>query len=150
MTSDTDRNLVLFARPKHLKLLKDPKITVKVENATTDGSLLLTLNSDHPALWVRLEIDDAKLPPLVTDRKDLPKMTGSPARGNLPGAGMKAMAADGETEDPEKDEVMVPFEDNFFHLDGREPVTVLYRGKLNGEAVESAVKVTAVNMTWDP
>ncbi|GAQ87341.1 beta-mannosidase [Klebsormidium nitens] len=140
--SYASRNLVLFARPKHLKLLKDPKITVKVESAASDGSLLLTLNSEHPALWVRLEIDDTKLPPLVTDRDDRPKLPGTPDRG----AKIEAAA----TEEREKDEDIVLFEDNFFHLDGREPVTTLYRGRLTREVVTRALKATAVNMTWDP
>jgi hypothetical protein len=120
-----------------------------VEPAASDGSLLLTLKSEHPALWVRLEIDDAKLPPLATDGHDLPKLTGASARGKSPGAGVEAAATERGNHKPGKEDI-VPFEDNFFHLDGRDPVTVLYRGKLSGEVVRSALKVTAVNMTWDP
>jgi hypothetical protein len=132
-----------------LKLLKNPKITVKVEPAASDGSLLLTLKSEHPALWVRLEIDNANLPPLATDGHDLPRLTGASAPGNSPSAGVEAAATERCNHKPGKED-MVPFEDNFFNFYLRGPVTVLYRGKLSGAVVRSALKVAAVNMTWDP
>jgi len=53
------RNLVLFARPKHLEL-PDPRISCEVETAE-DGGFLVTIQSRKPALWAWLEIPDAHL-----------------------------------------------------------------------------------------
>ncbi|MBN1402113.1 MAG: glycoside hydrolase family 2 protein [Anaerolineae bacterium] len=48
------RNLVTFARPKHLELI-EPEIHTSVENAG-DGSFLVTLEADKPVLWAWLEL----------------------------------------------------------------------------------------------
>jgi beta-mannosidase len=71
---ELSRNLVLFARPKHLEL-RDPGTTWTVAPAPGGGSAI-TVGTRHPALWLRLECGDAR------------------------------------------------FSDNWFHSDGKTPVTV--------------------------
>lgn len=53
---ELSRNLVLFARPKHLQL-RAPAIAATVA-AAGDGAFAITLAARHPALWTRLELDD--------------------------------------------------------------------------------------------
>ena len=48
------RNLVLWARPKHLDLV-EPRIATSVK-AGADGTFVVNLRSKHPALWTRLEL----------------------------------------------------------------------------------------------
>jgi beta-mannosidase len=52
------RNLVLFARPKHLEL-EPPRITRRIAAAAQPGSFQVTLSARRPALWVWLELDGA-------------------------------------------------------------------------------------------
>jgi beta-mannosidase len=49
------RNMVLFSRPKHLALEKDPGIQCVVRD-TRDGSFEVALAAKHPALWAWLEL----------------------------------------------------------------------------------------------
>ena len=51
------RNLVLFARPKHLAL-GDPEVDVSIE-AGEGGSATVTLSVRRPALWAWIEAEDA-------------------------------------------------------------------------------------------
>jgi beta-mannosidase len=49
------RNLVLFARPKHLELSREPGISAQVEQAD-HGGVRLRLETKKPALWVWLDL----------------------------------------------------------------------------------------------
>ncbi|MBT7064917.1 MAG: glycoside hydrolase family 2 protein [Verrucomicrobia bacterium] len=51
----TQRNMVLFARPKHLALSEKPGINTTIK-ARTDGSFTLTLKTKQPALWTWIEL----------------------------------------------------------------------------------------------
>ena len=51
------RNLVLFARPKHLAL-RDPEIAAAIEPGP-DSTARVTLTARRPALWVSVTVDDA-------------------------------------------------------------------------------------------
>ncbi len=51
----TQRNMVLFARPKHLALSEKPGITASIES-NKDGSFALIMKSKHIALWTWLEL----------------------------------------------------------------------------------------------
>lgn len=51
-------NLVMFARPKHVELAKEPGISCKVEE-DGGGAFRLTLSSKKPALWCWLELAGA-------------------------------------------------------------------------------------------
>jgi beta-mannosidase len=51
----TQRNMVLFARPKHLALSEKPGINIAIK-AQTDGSFKLTLKAKQPALWTWIEL----------------------------------------------------------------------------------------------
>jgi len=51
----TQRNMVLFARPKHLELSEKPGISTVVK-AQKDGSFKLTLKSKRTALWTWIEL----------------------------------------------------------------------------------------------
>jgi beta-mannosidase len=50
------RNLVLFARPKHLRLADDPGLTVALAEAGP-GAVNATISAAKPSLWNRLELD---------------------------------------------------------------------------------------------
>ena len=50
------RNLVLFARPKHLAL-RDPEIEATVEGGANEARV--TLTARHPALWAWVEVEGA-------------------------------------------------------------------------------------------
>jgi len=56
------RNMVLFARPKHLELSEKPGITTQLEKLP-NGSFRLELNTKRPALWTWIELKglDAEL-----------------------------------------------------------------------------------------
>ncbi len=54
------RNLVLFARPKHLSLADNPGLLANVK-AGDDGSFVVTMQSRRPALWAWLECAHADL-----------------------------------------------------------------------------------------
>jgi beta-mannosidase len=49
-------NLVTFARPKHLELVRQPGIQATVESQT-DGTFHVSVKSKKPALWVWLELE---------------------------------------------------------------------------------------------
>lgn len=51
-----EENLVLFARPKHLELAKDPGLTATVREAE-NNAFRITLQVKRPALWCWLDID---------------------------------------------------------------------------------------------
>ncbi len=51
----TQRNMVLFARPKHLELNEKPGGQAVIK-ANEDGSFELALSSKYPALWTWLEL----------------------------------------------------------------------------------------------
>ncbi len=48
-------NMVLFARPKHLELCREPGIKTQVRH-NDDLSFDVTMTADKPALWCRLEL----------------------------------------------------------------------------------------------
>jgi len=50
------RNLVLFARPKHLELARSPRLTVKASHRH-GGGYQLSLSAGKPALWVWLDME---------------------------------------------------------------------------------------------
>jgi beta-mannosidase len=50
-------NFQTFAKPKHLELL-EPQIHVDVATGKQDGEFMIFLNTNHPALFVRLQIAD--------------------------------------------------------------------------------------------
>ncbi len=56
----TSRNLVLFARPKHLRLAARPGITASVA-AVGDGSYDVGLRSRRVALWTWLEVEGVEM-----------------------------------------------------------------------------------------
>ena len=61
-TGEADQhNLVIFGKPKHLKLRADPGITSTLQTRK-DGSFVVRLKARHVALWTWLELDgvDAK------------------------------------------------------------------------------------------
>jgi beta-mannosidase len=54
---EASRNLVTFAKPKHIEWVGDPGISSKLIEC--DGRLRVTLDAESPALWVWLDIDGA-------------------------------------------------------------------------------------------
>ena len=51
-------NLVMFARPKHLELSRDPGTTATVK-AGSKGTFVVTLKTKRAALWTWIELADA-------------------------------------------------------------------------------------------
>ena len=52
-------NLVLFARPKHLELKRNPGLSAEIRKNSDEG-FNVTLSTDAPALWTWLELDGAE------------------------------------------------------------------------------------------